>query len=477
MCNKQVSASSLGLFRILFGAVLAWKSVTYLTSGLIPWLWVYPDFNFYYGFFSWVKAFPEPVLYGLFVILLGCAFCIITGFLFRMATTAAFIIQLYFFLLEQAHYLNHEYLVLIINLLLIFIPADRCYSIKNRSAKNTIAFGYVLLLQLQIGLVYFFGGIAKINTDWLNGAPMNIWLPEVTDFPVLGPFFAEQSIALIFSYSGLIIDLVALPLLLLPKTRSWMAIILLGFHLMNDRLFQIGIFPWFMIASLVLYFRAGWPEAVRKKFMASTTAVKGIYTIFFLAGGFSSLFFHEGISAVPFLVTGLVFVMLFSAFDETVPQESELITKSSAPADYIKPGLMVFFSIWLFFQIVVPLRHFTIPGNPSWTEEGHRFSWQMKLRTKSCTDQFYTWDFEKEELKAIPRGYKLWEWQHDVMVSRPHMILQYANVLSKAYDNGPIFADISCSLNGNPPRRLLDRTTDLTRVRFTDYRQNSWINR
>ena len=39
-------------------------------------------------------------------------------------------------------------------------------------------------------------------------------------------------------------------------------------------------------------------------------------------------------------------------------------------------------TMYLAFQVVLPLRHFAYPGNVSWTEEGHNFSWHMKLRTK-----------------------------------------------------------------------------------------------
>ena len=30
----------------------------------------------------------------------------------------------------------------------------------------------------------------------------------------------------------------------------------------------------------------------------------------------------------------------------------------------------------------MPLRHYAYPGNVSWTEEGHQFSWRMMLRDK-----------------------------------------------------------------------------------------------
>ncbi len=40
------------------------------------------------------------------------------------------------------------------------------------------------------------------------------------------------------------------------------------------------------------------------------------------------------------------------------------------------------FLIFIIFQIAMLLRHYAYPGNVSWTEEGHNFSWHMKLRDK-----------------------------------------------------------------------------------------------
>ena len=41
-----------------------------------------------------------------------------------------------------------------------------------------------------------------------------------------------------------------------------------------------------------------------------------------------------------------------------------------------------FVVIWMLFHLVTPLRHHGYSGDVAWTEEGHRFSWRMKLRSK-----------------------------------------------------------------------------------------------
>ncbi|MDF2697959.1 MAG: Vitamin K-dependent gamma-carboxylase, partial [Labilithrix sp.] len=40
------------------------------------------------------------------------------------------------------------------------------------------------LVRFQIGLVYFYGGVGKLETDWLFRAmPLRIWLAANGDFP------------------------------------------------------------------------------------------------------------------------------------------------------------------------------------------------------------------------------------------------------------------------------------------------------
>ncbi len=47
---------------------------------------------------------------------------------------------------------------------------------------------------------------------------------------------------------------------------------------------------------------------------------------------------------------------------------------------------------WFAVQCLVPLRHLLYLGNVSWTEEGHRFAWHMKLRDKQGRADFVAVD-------------------------------------------------------------------------------------
>ena len=97
------------------------------------------------------------------------------------------------------------------------------------------------LLCTMVAIPYFFGGLAKINGDWLRGEPSRIWMAGWTDFPLIGPFFAEAWAPFVFSYSGLLFDLFIVPLLIWRRTRIVAVLMILVFHLANTQLFSMGL--------------------------------------------------------------------------------------------------------------------------------------------------------------------------------------------------------------------------------------------
>jgi vitamin K-dependent gamma-carboxylase len=75
----------------------------------------------------------------------------------------------YLFLLEQARYLNHLYLVCPLSFLMIFLPANRGFSLDGLLRPSikavTVPVWSLWLLRVQIAVPMFFGGIAKLNSD------------------------------------------------------------------------------------------------------------------------------------------------------------------------------------------------------------------------------------------------------------------------------------------------------------------------
>lgn len=474
---KPVHIGSLVAFRVLFGLVMLWEVYRYFDRGWITRYWVDPAFNFKYEWFEWVVPLSADGMVLLFYLLGLLSVFITIGLFYRVSAGLFFLLFTYTFLLEQARYLNHFYLVMLISFIMTLLPAHRAFSVdaylfpKHRS--NVVPYWTVLTLQLQIGLVYFFGGIAKLNMDWLTGSPMDSWLPRRSDFPVIGEYFEISEVTLFVSYSGLLLDLLALPLLIIRKTRPWMALALVFFHLMNDRLFTIGIFPWFMIAALTIYLPPSWPKDLTRYLSGRPFNTKLFLVAVGLMGAYIGAWFHESISTLPFLVSFMITIILIWDFHEN-PNGYRNQTSSAVKIPFSR-AVVAGLSIWFLLQIFIPMRHVVIPGNPSWTEEGHRFAWHMKLRSKSCNEQFYVEHRETGDKLVVGGMPFLENWQRRKVSARPQLVKQYAMYLSRLNDDQPVYADIECSLNGGPYRQLIDPNVDLTKVTFHDWKKNDWI--
>lgn len=189
------------------------------------------------------------------------------GLFYRFSSAVFFTSYAYFFLMDKFLYNNHYYLYGLLAFLLIFVDAHRVWSLDSlrKPALSAVAppgWNY-FVLRAQIIIVYFFGGIAKLNADWLSGEPMRHWLARKTDFWLIGPWLGHESAAWFFSYGGLFFDLSIGFLLLWKKTR-WPAVaVSLFFHLMNQWMFDIGIFPYVMIAATVLFFGTDEPAPIK----------------------------------------------------------------------------------------------------------------------------------------------------------------------------------------------------------------------
>ncbi|WP_069130264.1 HTTM domain-containing protein [Rhodohalobacter halophilus] len=175
------------------------------------------------------------------------------------------------------------------------------------------------------------------------------------------------------------------------------------------------------------------------------------------------------------MISAFIFVVLIWDFHINPDEETylKLDNPKISKSNWIVAGV----AVWIIIQVAVPLRHYTIPGDPSWTEEGHRFAWHMKLRSKSCIEQLYVENRESGELQEVNGMPFLESWQRDKVSARPQMVIQYASYLSRLFDDQPVYADIQCSLNGGEERTLLDPGVDLTQVTFKDWKQNDWIKR
>lgn len=419
-----VDIAALVYFRIAFGAIMLWEVWRYFEYGWIDRYWVVPKMHFTYHGFEWIRPWPGVLMHVHIAALGVLAAMILLGLCYRVSATLFFVGFTYVFLLEQARYLNHFYFVCLVSFLLILIPAHRAGSLDARwglTTRSETAPAWALwVLRAQIGIVYFFGGVAKLNGDWLRGEPMRMWLRRRTDFPILGPFFEQEWMAYVFSLGGAIFDLCIVPLLLWRRTRAYAFVAAVGFHVMNDSLFRIGIFPWFSIAMSALFFPPDWP---RRLFGGVMRGVKS----------------RKRQRAV------------------------------ASPLRRPDGAVLAVLGVFVIVQVLVPLRHWLYPGNVSWTEQGHNFSWHMKLRTKSARAEFTVTDPASGTVWRVDNRRYLTPWQQRAMSGKPDMLVQFARFLAeeKRKEGHPaveVRARVMASLNGRRPQLLIDPTVDLTKV-------------
>jgi hypothetical protein len=437
---QPVDISFLIFFRIVFGAIMLWEVYRYFTHGWIKRYYIEPTVYFTYYGFSWVKPWPGQGMYVHFFILGVLAVCILAGFFYRIAATLFFLGFTYIFLLDQTRYLNHFYLVSLISFLLIFLPAHRAFSVdallRPKRNSQTAPAWTLWLLRAQVGIAYFFGGIAKLNSDWFKGEPMRTWLRPLTKLPSIGPLFEKEWMVYHFVVGGLLLDLLIVPLLLWRRTRPYAFLAAIVFNLINAVIFQIGIFPWFMLGATLIFFP---PDLMRR------------------------------------IVRG--FVTAFASADAPPPPREEAppstgIARTCTAFSWRQKAVAGLLSAYLAVQIILPIRHYAYPGNVSWTEEGHNFSWHMKLRAKKADALFtLTHPASRQTWTIDPKQY-LEARQLAKMATHPDMILQFSHYLARlkqdeGYENVEVRAQVMASLNGRKPQLLIDPNADLVKERLS----------
>src|SRR6185312_10841865 len=113
------------------------------------------------------------------------------------------------------------------------------------------------VFKLQLCMVYFFAGLAKINYDWLIAAmPLKIWLPANAGLPVIGPLLTQGWVVVAFSWFGMLFDLCVWYFLLKNNTKGIAFFFVVVFHLFTAWFFKIGMFPYIMIFLVLIFFSA-----------------------------------------------------------------------------------------------------------------------------------------------------------------------------------------------------------------------------
>ena len=270
---QPVDALPLGIFRFLFGFLLCIEFLV-LSRETFPYYYIKPLFHFTYPLFDLLglKPLSQRFLWLIFNVLQISTVGIMLGLFTRISLivfTSAFG---YFFFMESSVYTNHYYLIFLLSFLMCFGHSGSLFSFDSLINKNTrrvqVDYWELFLLRFQICVVFFFGGIAKLNADWLvRGAPLYLNLVKHLSF--LGYPLQEKWMAVVLSWGGMLSDLGLAILLFINRwprlTFTWLCL----FNGMNIFLFGLGIqtFPYLMVSTYVLFL----PGATVREFIARFT--------------------------------------------------------------------------------------------------------------------------------------------------------------------------------------------------------------
>lgn len=457
---RPVDAYSVAAFRIAFGALALIAVGRFFLNGWIDSLYIAPNFHLKYMWFDWVHPLPTLGMHLHFVLLGVLAIGITIGLFYRWCTALFCIGFLYVELLDAVTYLNHYYWLSLTSALIIFLPLHRKWSVDARRSRHdsatTIPVGVLWLLRAQLAAVYVFGGIAKMNPDWLfNAMPLTIWLNQHGDYPLIGGLLQQAWVAHAMSWSGAIFDLTIMMWMSLDRTRRFAYTILVAFHLITWQLFpSLGMFPWLMVVSTTIFFRPDWPKQTLK---VTSTALASI--------GFDRwipLSQSRPHSAHPKYLR-------IESIKTIAPRKPTILQRTAIIA---VAALVV-------LQSVVPFRHWLYPGNVRWTEEGYRYSWRMMLSEKVGKVTFHVTDPQSGAAWTVGPDDYLSALQVERTAIDPDMILQTAHIIAadyraRGYADVEVRADVFVAFNGRQHKRLIDPEINLAAESRT-VRPKGWI--
>jgi vitamin K-dependent gamma-carboxylase len=400
-----VDQASLSAFRALFGGVLAFAAVRFIAKGWVASQYIAPRFHFSYPGLAFIRPLPGSGMYWHFAALAAAALGLALGYRQRLCAGLLALGWTYVELLDRASYLNHYYLVCLMAWLLVFMPADG--TLRRRASMPR---GLLLTLRWQVGCVYVFAGLAKLNADWLLRAqPLRIWLAARGDIPWLGAWLAQPVSAFGASWFGALFDLTIVLFLLWPRTRKLAFLAVLAFHALTGWLFPIGMFPWLMSACATLFFDPAWPRRW-----------------------------------LP-------------------PMAAALPAAVAAPR-----GTAWLLALHCALQTLLPLHHHLLTRDSAWTYDGFDFAWKVMVAEKAGSVRFRARDRRNGAERCVAPDSYLNAAQEQALAQDPRLIRALARQIARDAQarsgrEFAVYADAFATLNGRPAQRLIAAAVDLTR--------------
>jgi len=425
----KIDNSPLLIFRIFFGILVSLECYGAILTGWVTKTLVEPQFTFNFIGFDWLQPLPGFGMYIYFFIMGTLGIGIAIGYKYRFSIISFTLLWTGVYLMQKTSYNNHYYLLILISIMMCLFPANAGYSLdakRNPDIKKEYMFSYVKwVIIFQLFIVYTFAAIAKLYGDWLDSGILKLLMLDKANYYIIGDLLQQPWIHKIMGFFGIMFDGLVIPALLWKPTRKIAFFASIFFHLFNSIVFQIGIFPYLSLAFIVFFFE---PETIRNIF-----------------------------------------------FKKKLPYTTNNIKIPS-----FKNTALLLGGIYFIIQLVLPIRHYFIKDDVLWTEEGHRMSWRMMLRSRAGTISFKVVNKETKVSSLIKLDDYLSRKQNRRIAAYPDFIWQFAQRIKKEYaekgEHVAVYAQNSkVSINGKPFRAFIDPKVDLANEPWHHFKHNEWI--
>ncbi|MGB5170348.1 MAG: HTTM domain-containing protein [Eudoraea sp.] len=425
---SKIDNSPLILFRIFFGILISCEGFGAILTGWVRRTFIEPQFTFSFIGFEWLQPLPGNGMYLYFLIMGLLGICISLGFKYRASIIAFTLLWTGVYLMQKTSYNNHYYLLVLISFIMCFLPANRAYSLdvkKQPEIAQNGMYAYVKwVIVFQLFIVYTYAALAKLYAGWLDYSFIEVLMRSKANYWLIGDLLQQHWLHVIISFMGILFDLLVIPALLWRPSRKIAFACAIFFHLFNSIVFQIGIFPYLALAFTVFFYE---PETIRRiffknkpKYIPDTLKIPG-YRNVFLAG----------------------------------------------------------FTIYFLIQIILPIRHHFIYDDVLWTEEGHRLSWRMMLRTRAGTIRFKVLDKKNSRIIKVNLDDYLSPKQKSRIAAYPDFIWQFSQRLKNIYQEKgidvAIYVTSRIKINGSAIHTYIDPKVDLAQEPWDHFRHHEWI--
>jgi len=425
---KQIDNTSLSLFRVVFGFLITLEAFGAIATGWVRRVLVTPDFTFNFIGFDFLQFFVGEGMYFYFALMGVFGIFVMLGYKYRLAMFFYALLWTTVYLMQKTSYNNHYYLMVLLCWIMTFLPANKRYSLDakfNPSFKSLSMPQWVKwALIVQVAIVFIYGSVAKWYPDWINGTAPGIILQSKKDYFLIGDLLQYNWVHYIIAYFGIFFDLLIIPMLLWKRTRLLGFYLSLFFNLFNSIVFQVGIFPYMSIAFLLFFFSS---ETIQKRFKLK---------------------------------------------NEIYDEHQVIITKHNN----ILIGILF---VYFIFQIGLPIRHWMIKDDVLWTEEGHRMSWRMMLRSKSGTLIVRIEDKKTRENKVYDYKKLLSPKQGRSVATKPDLMWQLAQKIkaieTKKGNDIAIYINSKVSVNGGPYHQFTNAKIDIANLNWDLFKHSNWL--